>query len=258
MDRDVGADLTGGPHPCAIVTTGRIDPRWMHESVEPPDLAAMRVSYDAGELRRDEVSADPLHQFQRWLVQAREAGLAEPNAMILASCDGSGEVTARTVLLKAADERGFTFFTNYTSRKARAIAEHPEVSMVFPWFAMHRQVIVVGRAQKVADSETADYFSSRPRGSQLAAWASRQSTELTGRKELEARMAALSSGGRSRLRFRCPTSGVATWCGRIRSSSGTVGCPGCTTGCATSRGIRASPGSGRRGRSGGDSAAETR
>lgn len=158
---------------------------------EPPDLAGMRVSYDRGELRRADLHPTPLAQFLAWLGEVTIAPLPEPNAMILATADAAGEVTARTVLLKAADARGFSWFTNYTSRKAQALAEHPRASLVFPWFALHRQVTAIGAVERLPADETAAYFRSRPRGSQLAAWASRQSTPIGGRAELDERLAAL-------------------------------------------------------------------
>lgn len=159
---------------------------------EPPDLAGMRVSYDRGELRRADLHPTPLAQFLAWLGEVTQARLPEPNAMVLATADAAGEVTARTVLLKAADPRGFTWFTNYSSRKARALAEHPRASLVFPWFALHRQVTVIGAVERLPSAESAAYFRSRPRGSQLAAWASRQSTPIEGRAELDGRLARLA------------------------------------------------------------------
>ncbi len=158
---------------------------------QPPDLAGMRVSYDAGELRRRDLHPTPLAQFLAWLGEVTDARLPEPNAMILATADATGVVSARTVLLKAADPRGFAFFTNYTSRKASALAQNPRASLVFPWFALHRQVTVIGSVQKLPAPETADYFRSRPRGSQIAAWASRQSSALESRTQLDDRLAEL-------------------------------------------------------------------
>ena len=158
---------------------------------EPSDLSAFRVSYDRGELLESDIASTPLSQFQQWWEEAVDSGLSEPNAMIVSTVDGSGQPTARTVLLKGVDPAGFRFFTNYSSRKASAIAEDPRVALVFPWFPLHRQVTVLGRAERMDPQESAAYFHSRPRGSQLAAWASRQSTLLEGRSSLDERMAEL-------------------------------------------------------------------
>lgn len=155
-----------------------------------PDLSAMRVSYDGGRLLEKDLAATPLAQFERWLGQMLDAGLPEPNAMVLGTV-ADGDATGRTVLLKGADTEGFRFYTNHTSAKAAAIASAPRASLVFPWFALHRQVCVSGRVERVPVAEAEEYFRSRPRGSQLAAWASHQSTELTGRDELEGRFEEL-------------------------------------------------------------------
>lgn len=159
---------------------------------QPPDVAGMRVSYEGGQLLESDLAPTPLWQFQAWFRQVHDSGLPEPNAMILATADDGGAVSARTVLLKGVDERGFVFFSNYTSRKAAALAANPQASVVFPWFAMHRQVTVIGRVERVSAEETAEYFRSRPHGSQLAAWASRQSAAIDSREPIEARLAALA------------------------------------------------------------------
>lgn len=164
----------------------------------PPDdsiarLADMRVTYDAGVLDEATVESTPLAQFRRWFADAVSAGLPEPNAMVLATADVSAQPSARTVLLKEADARGFVFFTNYGSRKGHELASNPQASCVFPWFAMHRQVVVVGQVEKVSHDETAEYFRSRPHGSRLGAWASRQSTVIDGRESLEAEYERLQS-----------------------------------------------------------------
>ncbi len=155
------------------------------------DLSRFRVSYDRGELAETDLKPTPLAQFETWLREAAGSGLPEPNAMTLSAVDEEGRPTARMVLLKGADAAGFRFFTNYGSRKARAIAAHPQVSLLFPWHAVHRQVEVRGTAEKLGTGESAAYFRSRPRDSQLAAWASRQSSPLADRAALEARMAEL-------------------------------------------------------------------
>lgn len=158
---------------------------------EPSDLSAFRVSYDRGELLESDALLTPLDQFQVWWDEAVDSGLSEPNAMILSTVDAAGQPTSRTVLLKGVDPSGFRFFTNYSSRKASAMAEDSRVALVFPWFPIHRQVTVLGRAERMDPKENAAYFHSRPRGSQLAAWASHQSSPLDGRESLDLRMAEL-------------------------------------------------------------------
>ena len=160
---------------------------------KPAELARVRKAYDRGALAEGELQAAPLAQFEDWLREAAEAGLAEPNAMALATVDGAGRPSSRMVLLKGVDAAGFRFFTNYGSRKAQAIGANPQVALLFPWFELHRQVDVRGAAEKMSAEESAAYFRTRPRDSQLAAWASRQSAPLAGRAELDARMAELQA-----------------------------------------------------------------
>lgn len=150
-----------------------------------PPLALMRKDYNRAALRREDLHDDPVVQFERWLGDAVREGIIEPNAMSLATVGGDGRPLVRTVLLKALDTRGFVFFTNLESRKARHIAENPHVSLVFPWLALERQVIVTGTAAKITVRESLKYFLARPRESQLAAWASRQSHVISSRKVLE-------------------------------------------------------------------------
>jgi pyridoxamine 5'-phosphate oxidase len=145
----------------------------------------MRHEY-SGELTEEGLAGTWLEQFATWFADAVESGLPEPNAMLLATADGSGRPSARTVLLKGYDQRGFTFFTNYESRKGRDIAANPQASLVFPWYPLHRQVIVVGAVEKVSREETEEYFAIRPRGAQVGAWASPQSRVIGSRDELEA------------------------------------------------------------------------
>jgi pyridoxamine 5'-phosphate oxidase len=162
----------------------------------PPDdsprrLADLRVSYDAGVLDEGDLRDSPLAQFGAWFEDAVAVGLPEPNAMIVATADTSGQPSARTVLLKDADARGFVFYTNLGSRKSEELSANPRASCVFPWFAMHRQVVVVGRVEEIDRAEALAYFASRPHGSRLGAWASRQSTVIDGRAEVEQRYADL-------------------------------------------------------------------
>ncbi len=145
----------------------------------------MRRTYGLGELLEDQVDPDPIKQFGVWLAQAGEAGLAEPNAMVLATADADGRPSARTVLLKGLDERGFVFYTNQQSRKADDLATNPYCALVFPWHAMERQVRVEGTATKLPAEEVDAYFATRPRESQLGAWASQQSQPVESREELD-------------------------------------------------------------------------
>ena len=159
-----------------------------------PDLAAMRLHYDAGRLREADLHPTPLAQFSVWLGDAVGSGLVvEPNAMVLATVDADGTPSARNVLLKQADARGFVFFTNYGSRKGRAIAANPRASLVFSWLGLFRQVVVVGDVEQVSRDEAREYFSSRPYGSRLGAWASAQSSVIAGRDVLKARYAELAA-----------------------------------------------------------------
>lgn len=161
----------------------------------PLTYARARVSYEWGQLDEADLAADPLTQFRRWYADAEAAGLPEPNAMMLATApDGPGEQqgpSARTVLLKGVDARGFVLFTRYTSRKGRQIAADPRVALVFPWFPMHRQVTVTGVSARLPRAETAAYFASRPWASRIGAWASEQSSPLASRAELEERFEEL-------------------------------------------------------------------
>ena len=153
-----------------------------------PDLAAMRQAYALTGLDEASVAADPLEQFARWLQDAIDAGLPEPNAMVVATATPDGVPSARTVLLKGVDERGFTFFTNTGSRKGAELAANPRAALVFPWHALARQVRVTGPVSVVDRAEAADYFASRPRDSRLGAWASPQSAVIGSRAELDARL----------------------------------------------------------------------
>ncbi|MEU6075937.1 pyridoxamine 5'-phosphate oxidase [Micromonospora sp. NPDC047074] len=147
----------------------------------------MRNEYatDLG-LSEADLAADWCHQFDRWFADAVAAGLPEPNAMVVGTADAAGRPSARTVLLKGYDPEGFVFFTNYGSRKGAEATANPYASLVFPWFPMHRQVVVAGRVERVDRAETEAYFASRPRGSQLGAWASDQSRVVPDRVVLDA------------------------------------------------------------------------
>lgn len=150
-----------------------------------------RREYERASLDIDALDPDPIAQFRSWLDEAAAGGAAEPTAMTLATADASGRPSARTVLLKGLDERGFAFYTNLGSRKGRDLAENPQAALVFRWEALERQVVVTGAAERISDEEADAYFATRPRDSQLAAWASPQSRPITARSELEGRFAEL-------------------------------------------------------------------
>ncbi|MCO6011242.1 pyridoxamine 5'-phosphate oxidase [Actinoallomurus purpureus] len=161
--------------------------------MEHHDVAAIRESYAGAGLHARDLAADPLTQFGTWFTDAVGAALPEPNAMVLSTVDADGRPSARTVLLKGYGPEGFRFFTNHRSRKARAIAADSRVALLFPWHPMRRQVIVEGTAERLSREESAEYFRTRPRGSQLGAWASEhQSAVVSGRAELESRYAELA------------------------------------------------------------------
>ena len=142
-------------------------------------------------LHRDMLDPDPVAQFSRWLADAEAAGLPEPNAMVLATVSAAGQPRGRTVLLKSHDTDGFVFYTNRTSRKGTDLAAVARACLTFPWYALRRQVIIEGAVQELSTPDSEPYFRSRPRGSQLGAWASRQSTVIGSRDELEKRYAEL-------------------------------------------------------------------
>lgn len=151
-------------------------------------LADLRKSYTLAGLRRADLAADPMQQFHSWLQQAIGAQLLEPTAMTLATADRTGRPAARVVLLKGLDDRGFVFYTNYESRKARELLENSNASLVFYWAELERQVRVGGTASRISRDESERYFKSRPRGHQLGAWVSTQSEVIAGRAVLEERL----------------------------------------------------------------------
>jgi pyridoxamine 5'-phosphate oxidase len=144
-------------------------------------------------LNEGELAADPLEQFGRWLGEAQSAGLLEPEAMTLATATPDGRPSARMVLLRGWDERGFVFYTNYHSRKARQLEANPRAALVFYWVELDRQVRLEGRVERVSAAESDAYFRSRPRDSRLSAWASPQSEVITSREFLEERMRLLAA-----------------------------------------------------------------
>lgn len=149
------------------------------------DVSQMRQHYADAGLSKDQLPAQPIELFERWFEQYTALDMFESNAMVLATSDQSGTSSQRTVLMKSYDAKGFVFYTNYTSRKARQIKANNKVSLIFPWIPLHRQVIVEGLASKVPTGESLQYFLSRPRGSQMGAWASSQSSIISMRSVLE-------------------------------------------------------------------------
>ncbi len=146
-----------------------------------------RYDHRNNPLQRRDLAADPLQQFLRWYHEAEQAGLRYPNAMAVATASADGQPSVRMVLLRQVDERGFVFYTNLESRKGREIAENPRAALLFYWEPLERQVRVEGRVELVSPEEADHYFASRPYGSQISAWASRQSQPIGSREELERR-----------------------------------------------------------------------
>ena len=163
----------------------------MENSITRAEISAMRRSY--GEAGLASLPADPFAAFTAWLAEASaNPVIVEANAMVLSTLGGDGDISTRTVLLKDISEGGFTFFTNYSSRKAQEMELNSQVTLLFPWFAMERQVSISGFVEKISESESAEYFASRPWSSQIGAWASAQSSPLSSREELEQRFAGAS------------------------------------------------------------------
>jgi pyridoxamine 5'-phosphate oxidase len=165
-------------------------------SIDTPNPADMRINYDKDQLNETDLASTPLTQFTKWLSEAVAVGkdeLIEPNAMVIAVRNADDVVSTRSVLLKGVDARGLTFYTNYGSTKADAIAANSQVSITFPWYPLHRQVNIVGAATKVSREESGAYFETRPHGSKLGAIVSAQSAQIDSREVLETRMAELEA-----------------------------------------------------------------
>lgn len=148
-------------------------------------LHLLRKEYRLQSLDRGDLHQDPFTQFKKWLAEAKHAQVLEPNAMTLATVSASGTPSCRTVLLKGIDPNGFLFYTNYESRKGQELAENPQACLCFLWKELERQVIIGGCVEKLSFKESASYFGSRPRGSQLGAWISKQSQPISSREILE-------------------------------------------------------------------------
>jgi pyridoxamine 5'-phosphate oxidase len=155
-------------------------------------LAELRKNYSLGSLDIADADRDPFRQFDTWFQQAVDAKLPEPNTMTLATVDSRGRPSARIVLIKGVDERGFVFFTNYESRKGRELAGNPYASLLFYWIELERQVRVEGRIVQTSTAESDAYFASRPLGSRIGAWASNQSQVIESRSQLETREREIS------------------------------------------------------------------
>ena len=149
------------------------------------DIADLRQEYTQMGLSYEDLDPDPFQQFEYWFQQACSANLPDPNAMSLATASSSGAPSLRTVLLKYFDREGLVFFTNYESRKATQITENPQVALLFLWISLERQVIIEGKAAKISLAESLKYFATRPRGNQIGAWCSHQSSVISSRKLLE-------------------------------------------------------------------------
>ena len=156
--------------------------------MSPDELLTLRKEYADTEIRREVMPDDPFTLFSHWFDQTLAAGLPEANGMVVATMGDDGMPSQRTVLMKSLDECGLYFYTNYHSRKARELARNPRVSCLFPWLVLHRQVEFQGVVRKVDRDNSAQYFATRPRGSQVGAWASRQSEVLPDRDTLEQRV----------------------------------------------------------------------
>ena len=168
------------------------------------DLQGLRKEYKKAGLREGDLSPGPMEQFRRWFDEALAADLHEPNAMTVATAGRDGRPSARVVLLKGFDERGFVFYTNYEGRKGREIEENPYCALIFYWGELERQVRVEGRAGRVSPQESDAYYGSRPRGSRLGAWASAQSREVDGREALQERLRSLEGEYEGREVYRPP------------------------------------------------------
>ncbi len=157
------------------------------------DIADLRQEYSRDSIDVSTVDDCPFQQFEKWFNEACRAELTEPNAMVLSTVNDIGCPTQRTVLLKIFDRDGFVFFTNYGSRKAQHLAKNENASLLFPWFELQRQVEISGRAEKLSFSESVKYFASRPRGSQLGAWVSHQSSVISNRSILQNKLAEMKA-----------------------------------------------------------------
>nr|WED69018.1 pyridoxamine 5'-phosphate oxidase [Pectobacterium colocasium] len=175
--------------------------------LQPADIADIRREYTRGGLRRSDLPANPLDLFERWLKQACDAKLANPTAMSVATVDEYGQPYQRIVLLKHYDEKGMVFYTNMGSRKAHHLENNPRISLLFPWHMLERQVMVLGRVEKLPALEVLKYFHSRPKDSQIGAWVSKQSSRISARGVLESKFLELKRKNSRMARCLCRASG---------------------------------------------------
>ena len=167
-------------------------PTIRHVKSKPVDLSSLRYEYAAHGLRRSNLDPDPVKQFGIWFTAALEAGIADVNAMSLATATSAGKPTVRIVLLKTFDADGFVFFTNYESEKGQHLEANPQAALAFYWVEVARQIRIEGAVERASREESARYFHSRPPGSQLSAWVSRQSEVVDARRVLDARLAEMT------------------------------------------------------------------
>lgn len=155
------------------------------------DIADLRREYTLASLEIDSVDQNPFIQFRKWFEEAKAGELLEPNAMVVSTVDENNQPFQRTVLMKALDNKGIVFYTNFSSRKAQQIAQNNCISLLFPWYGLERQVAITGKAEKVSSKESLEYFLSRPYGSQLGAWVSEQSKVISSRSILETKLSEM-------------------------------------------------------------------
>lgn len=193
---------TNNPHSCLPLK----DPNRTNKNMT--NLHDFRKDYRRDTLSRNEVKENPIHQFEIWMKEAISSEIiVEPNAMTLVTSTPDGKPSARVVLLKSFNDKGFVFYTNYDSRKGTELIENPHAAIVFDWHVMERQVRIEGVAKKVSAEESDKYFYSRPKGSQLGAWISPQSSFIDGREELDARQIKTESDFRDKPITRPPNWG---------------------------------------------------
>ncbi|MEM9895339.1 MAG: pyridoxamine 5'-phosphate oxidase [Bacteroidota bacterium] len=157
------------------------------------DIASLREEYAKDHLDEESTAENPFLQFEKWFAEAKESEILEPNAMVVSTVSVAGEPSQRTVLLKDLDEHGFTFFSNYTSNKGQDLRHNDNISLLFPWYSLERQVVVRGKASKISREASESYFRSRPKGSQIGAVVSQQSQKIPNREVLENRLQELES-----------------------------------------------------------------
>lgn len=205
----------------------------MSDNDELQQIAHLRREYTKGGLRRQDLPAEPLVLFERWLKQACEAKLADPTAMVVATVDENGQPYQRIVLLKHYDEKGLVFYTNLGSRKAHHLENNPRISLLFPWHMLERQVMVTGKAERLSTLEVVKYFHSRPRDSQIGAWSLNSPAESQPAVCWKVN-SSNSNRSFSRVKYRCRVSGAGSASPLSRWNSGRAVNTACTTAFYTS------------------------